>query len=381
MTAIVDSDQHLYEPVGMWADYADPAARELALRYEEDELGYTHLVWPGGRLELADVQFPGRTDEIGERRRRWRRGEPSDQRFAEALPDDYWAPAARAERVRAMGLDAAVCFPNFGLLWERRLSGSLPALLANMGAWNRWCAEAVVPDGGGVVHPVAHLTLRDPDWLESQLAKLAAAGVRLAMIAPGLVDGRPLSHPSHERVWAAFEHHGIAPVFHVADQPRVFADAWYTDDGTAFVNVIESVFLWTPPALALADLIVNGVLDRHPGLRIGVVELSAHWVPQFLMMLDGGWDFTRRLNGSVPAELSMRPSDYVRRHVRVSAFAYELPGRLARHAGDLFMCCSDYPHSEGTATPLADYARNGDEPASAPALFGANAAFLLGATA
>lgn len=375
---VVDSDQHLYEPIGMWADHADPSVRGLALRYEQDDLGYTHLVWEGGRLELADVQFPGRTDELGERRRRWRRGEPCDQRFAEMLPDDYWSPSARATKVREMGLNAAVCFPNFGLLWERRLSGSLPALLANMGAWNRWCAEAVVPEGGGVVHPVAHLTLRDPDWLESQLAMLSAAGVRLAMIAPALVDGLPLSHPSLDRAWSAFEDHGVAPVFHVADQPRVFADAWYTDDGTAFVNVLESVFLWTPPALALADLVLNGVLERHPRLRIGVVELSAHWVPQFLMMLDGGWDFTRKLNGSVPAELSMRPSDYVRRHVRVSAFAYELPGRLAHHAGDLFMCCSDYPHSEGTATPLNDYARNGDDPATAPGLFSTNASFLLG---
>jgi predicted TIM-barrel fold metal-dependent hydrolase len=374
---VIDSDQHLYEPDGMWADFADPQARELALRYEEDELGYTHIVWRGGPLGLADVQFPGRTAELGERRARFRRGEPCDQRFAEALPDDYWSPTARAARVRAMGFDAAVCFPNFGLLWERRLSGSPADLLANMGAWNRWCAEVVVPEGGGVVHPVAHLTLRDLDWLESQLAMLSRAGVRLAMVAPALVDGKPLSHPSLDRAWSAFEHHGVTPVFHVADQPRVFDDAWYTDDGTAFVNVLESVFLWTPPALALADLILNGVLERHARLRIGVVELSAHWVPQFCMMLDGGWDFTAKLNGSVPAELSMRPSEYLRRQVRVSAFAYELPGRLARQAGDLFMCCSDYPHSEGTATPLDDYARNGDDPASAPGLFGANVSTLL----
>ncbi len=60
-----------------------------------------------------------------------------------------------------MGLDEAVVFPNFGLLWERRLSESLPALTANMAAWNRWCAT-VVTDGEGRLHPVAHLTLRDP---------------------------------------------------------------------------------------------------------------------------------------------------------------------------------------------------------------------------
>ena len=115
------------------------------------------------------------------------------------------------------------------------------------------------------------------------------------------------------------------------------------------------MFLWTPAALACTDLILNGTLDRHPDLRIGVVELSAVWVPMFLMMLDGGAAFAAKLNGRPLAELAMRPSDYFRRQVRVSSFAYELPERLISQTGDLYMCCSDYPHSEGTATPLADY--------------------------
>ena len=39
-----------------------------------------------------------------------------------------------------MGVDEAVVFPNFGLLWERTLDDDLGALTANMTAWNRWCA-------------------------------------------------------------------------------------------------------------------------------------------------------------------------------------------------------------------------------------------------
>jgi hypothetical protein len=274
-----------------------------------------------------------------------------------------------------VGIDEAVCFPNFGLLWERRLSGSLPALTANMGAWNRWCA-GVVADGGGRLHPVAHLTLRDPDWLEGQLASLAAAGVRLAMIAPAPVDGRRLSHPDHDRVWSAFEHHAITPVFHVADQPRVFDDCWFTGDED-FVQVIESVFLWVPAALALTDLILHGVLDRHPDLRIGIVELSSVWVPQWLMMLDGGADFTTKLNGRPLAPLRRRPSECFRDQVRVSSFSYENPARLIASSGDVFMCCSDFPHSEGTASPLDDYRMAKCEPESQPGLFRDNVEFLL----
>ena len=374
---ILDSDQHLYESRSLWADFVDPAKREDALTIVDDEQGYAWLTWRGRRLEVADVQLPGDPAAVGRTRRRLARGEPPEYRYDSVLPADYWDPAERVRRIGAMGLDEAVVFPNFGLLWERRLSPSLPALTANMGAWNRWCA-AVVDESGGRLHPVAHLTLRDPDWLVGQLKALAAAGVRLAMIAPAAVEGRPLSHPAHDRLWAAFVEHGITPVFHVAEQPRVFDEAWYTDTPDRFVPVLESVFLWTPPALAVTDLIVNGTLDRHPRLRFGIVELSSVWVPLYLLMLDGGWDFTTTLNGRPLAPLELRPSEYFRRQVRVSSFSYESPASLTEQAADVFMCCSDYPHAEGTATPLEDYARAGSAPGSAGGLFYSNCASLLG---
>jgi predicted TIM-barrel fold metal-dependent hydrolase len=376
VTTIIDSDQHLYEPRTMWVDHIDPGLSAEALRIENDDLGYAWLTWRGRRLAMADVTIPGETARIGRQRRRQRVGQPSEYAYDEALPADFWEPSARVVRLDGFGVDSAVLFPNFGLLWERRLSESLPALTANMAAWNRWAAT-VATEGGGRLHPVGHLTLRDGDWLLARLRELATAGIRLAMIAPALVDGRPLSHPDHDRLWAAFVDHAVTPCFHVADQPRVFDDGWYTDPDDSLVPALESVFLWTPPALAVTDLIANGTLARRPGLRIGIVELSSIWVPMYLLMLDGGLEFVASMNGRPLAELDLRPSEYFRRQVRVSAFSYELPERLRTHAGDLFMCCSDYPHAEGTATPLRDYENVNTTPADAPGLFHDNAAFLL----
>lgn len=377
MSVVTDCDQHLYESRTMWADHIDPQWRHEALRIEDDDLGYPWLCWLNQRLGVADVQVPGDTVAIGRRRERQRQGLPASERYDEQLPTDYWHPSARRSRLADLGVDAAVLFPNFGLLWERRLSGSLPALTANMSAWNRWCGS-VVSDGGGALHPVAHLTLRDPAWLEVELTRLESVGVRLGMIAPATVDGKPLSHSDHDSLWSSFVDHGVTPLFHVADQPRVFEDAWYTDPDDSFVPTVESVFLWTPPALAVTDLIVNGVLDRHPALRFGIVELSAIWVPMFLLMLDGAVEFTARLNGRPLRDLDLRPSEYFRRQVRVAAFSYEQPARLTARSDHLYMCCSDYPHSEGTATPIADYRAQGENPEQDPELFEDNIAFLLG---
>ena len=38
MTGVIDSDQHLYEPRGMWASHIDPALRDEALELVDDAL-------------------------------------------------------------------------------------------------------------------------------------------------------------------------------------------------------------------------------------------------------------------------------------------------------------------------------------------------------
>jgi predicted TIM-barrel fold metal-dependent hydrolase len=377
---VIDADQHLVESRTMWREHIDPAQRDDALEIVDDAAGHPWLTWRGERLGLAEVQTPGETDAIGERKARARRGEPPLVRYDDALPRDHWDPDARSDRLHAMGIDEAMLFPNYGVLWERRLTGDRPALLANMRAWNRWCGVVAMDE---TLQPVGHVSLADLAWLDAELASLEAAGVKTAMMAPALVDGRALSHPELDAAWASFVEHDIAPVFHVADQPRVFADGWYPSDRDDGLPVIDSVFLHTAAALACTDLIVNGTLERHPDLRIGIVELSAVWVPMYLMMLDGGYDFTTRLNGSVPVPLSQRPSEYFRRQVRVSSFSYELPEHLKGQlqGAEILMACSDFPHSEGTATPLDDYAATGKwgtDPERAPGLFHDNAAFLLG---
>src|SRR5512133_3280810 len=101
MAAVIDSDQHLYETRTTWLDHIDPAMRDDALRIEDDELGYPWVRWRDMKLQPADVQLPGQTAELGQRRARQRAGIPRDGTYDEELPRDYWDPAARAEKLTA----------------------------------------------------------------------------------------------------------------------------------------------------------------------------------------------------------------------------------------------------------------------------------------
>jgi predicted TIM-barrel fold metal-dependent hydrolase len=376
----IDVDQHLFESRHTWAEHIDPAHRDDALSIDDDEAGWPWLAWRGQRLAPVEVPHPEQGAAIGEARLSRLRGERPPAPFEELVPASYGPGAARLGMLDDFGLDAAVLFPNYGLLWEKMLADDRVAQRANARAYNRFMAEAC-RDGNGRLFGVAHLLLHNPDWAVEEIRRVSADGVRLAMIAPSPVDGKPLSHPDFDPVWAACCESGVAPVFHVSGFESPLHPAWHlesTEDGGL---LLDSIFLWLAPAVALANLILTGTLARFPELRIGVVELTAGWVPSFLLHLDGASDFFSQRHGGPICALADRPSEYFLRQVRVAALPYEMPNRLVQSVGEsTFMVGSDWPHAEGVADPrvAADRAAQGLSDEARSRLLGSNAAWLLG---
>jgi predicted TIM-barrel fold metal-dependent hydrolase len=376
----IDVDQHLFESRTTWADYIEPAHRADALAITDDEAGWPWLSWRGSRLTPLEVPIPEQSARIGEDRLRRLRGERAPASFDELVPETYRAAGARLDSLDDFGLDAAVLFPNYGLLWEQRLASDRAAQRANAQAYNRFVADTCAA-GKDRLFGVAHILLHDPAWAVQEITRVRAEGIRLAMIAPAPVDGKPLSHEDFDPVWAAFSDEGVAPVFHVSEFESPLHPAWRTGEQEDGEQLFDSIFLYLAPAVALANLILNGVLERFPRLRIGVVELTASWVPHFLLHIDGASDFYTARHGEPFRRLAERPSSYFLRQVRVAALPYEMPNRLVpKVGGDTFMIGSDWPHAEGVADPLAQAERAVKglaEPARGNIL-GANAAWLLG---
>lgn len=376
----IDVDQHLFESRTTWSDYIEPGHRQDALAISDDAEGWPWLTWRGAHLTPLEVPIPERSSLIGDDRLRRLRGERAPASFDELVPDSYRLAGARLDALDAFGLDAAVLFPNYGLLWERRLSSDRVAQRANARAYNRFTAETC-GEGHDRLFGVAHVLLHDPAWAVEEIARVRSEGIRLAMVAPAPVDGKPLSHSDFDPVWAAFSEHGVAPVFHVSEFESPLHPAWREGELEDGEQLFDSIFLSLAPAVALANLILNGVLERFPQLRIGVVELTAGWVPQFLLHMDGASDFYAQRHGEPFRKLAARPSEYFLRQVRVAALPYEMPNRLVPKVGeDTFMIGSDWPHAEGVADPMmaAERAVTGLNARARGNLLGANAAWLLG---
>src|SRR5256714_783323 len=207
---ILDSDTHLYERRTLWSDYADPGDRDKTLRIADDDLGHAWLMFGDRRIGLAEVHHPGDVNKMGEYRSKVRAGEKAEASYDDRLPRAFWDPAARVADLDRFGIDETVVFPNFGLLWERPIENDLAATKVNMAAWNRWTLD-MAAEGKGRLHPVAHLSLRDLDWLDQQLATLEAGGIPPAVIPPAPVAGEPPRHPHPDPAWDPLVRHRVTP--------------------------------------------------------------------------------------------------------------------------------------------------------------------------
>src|SRR5690606_15609861 len=99
-------------------------------------------------------------------------------------------------------------------------------------------------------------------------------------------------------------------------------------------------------------MIFDGVLDRFPRLKLGVIEQGASWVPSWMRYMDSAFEAFRRREERLQ-KLALRPSEYVRRSIRVTPYPAEDVGWIVREAGEeIPLFSSDYPHVEGGRNPI-----------------------------
>jgi uncharacterized protein len=102
----------------------------------------------------------------------------------------------------------------------------------------------------------------------------------------------------------------------------------------------------------LAAMIFDGIPDRFPKLKFGAIELGASWVPGWMRNMDSAAHAFIK-NEDRLQKLSARPSEIVRRQVRVTPYPHEDAGWIIRNSGEeVCLFSSDFPHVEGGRNPL-----------------------------
>ena len=96
-----------------------------------------------------------------------------------------------------------------------------------------------------------------------------------------------------------------------------------------------------------ATLVLSGVLERFPGLKLICAENGTDWVPLFLKRLDGA--LRRGGTAPYPTKLTLKPTEYCDRQV---FFTYINDMQAVQDRDligvDNLMWSSDYPHNAST---------------------------------
>jgi predicted TIM-barrel fold metal-dependent hydrolase len=182
--------------------------------------------------------------------------------------------------------------------------------------------------------------------------------------------GHSPSHKGLEPVWDMCAQAGVPVVLHVAGAGGNVMPLDFFDNGLPAVpdfhggdtnfKSIDYLSIPLPVMQTLNSLIIDGVLMRHPALRIGVIELGATWVPGWMRMLDSAHEAFRK-NETRLQEMDLRPSEYIQRQVRATPYPHEDTGWTINNAGvGVCMFSSDFPHVEGGRNPIARFDRSLD---------------------
>lgn len=288
--------------------------------------------------------------------------------------------ARRLEAMDLMGVKSQLIFPSYGL-WGQILStpegggpiaSSLSRIMGDISIdemreigfaatdeWNDWCVRtsALAPDR---LRPVGMLKApRDLDDLIAQTRSLIDRGLKGVLVNSGApLAGLSPASEALDPFWAMMAAEDVPVLAHVGSDLGFLQSAEWSN-AAAFARRKLSIEIGHEPySLASAHLpvehflmvmVLGGVFERHPTLRFGAIELGAHWLGPLADNLDMWAEkvFARRIKDV----LSLKPSEYIARNVRVTPHAIVEPVdlffRRYPELADCYCYSTDYPHIEG----------------------------------
>ncbi|MCB2048949.1 MAG: amidohydrolase family protein [Novosphingobium sp.] len=209
------------------------------------------------------------------------------------------------------------------------------------------------------LRPIAALIGDTPEELIASARSLIEQGIRtvwlMSSVPPGGVSP---AHSSLDPLWSLLADAQITATLHIGSEggflkSEVWGDAESFDGYKVGVEFDLSPWRLSiqhlPSQNFLATMITGGVFERHPGLRFGVIELGSFWIGPLAQMLDLWHDNGETFGPNAAVRLSMRPSEYIARNVRVTAFPFEPVDDYIDKFGleDVYCYASDFPHLEG----------------------------------
>jgi predicted TIM-barrel fold metal-dependent hydrolase len=328
---IVSADSHVMEPADLWTARVDPSLREIApqVRKNDDGPGYSFHAPTLPPSTVAGAWAAGLSGEALKAH--------LEQAGYESARPSGWDPAERLKDQDVDGVHAEVLYGTLGMRLYRMTDAALQQEFFRV--YNDWLAEFCAYDPKRL-HGLGLISLWHVDAGVRELERCAAIGLKGAMIWGYPPDDLPYYLPTYDRLWAAAQDLDLPLSLHIVTGMGPESRVDFTAAAVRYMHLIHEV------QRSVSQIVLGGVMEKFPGLRIVGAECEIGWLPHWMQRMDHA---TEKFGAMMDVALTMKPSDYVRRQLwltfmddPVGAASLEVLG------ADAFMWGSDFPHTDST---------------------------------
>lgn len=351
---INDADSHLMELPDFLSSRADPEYTEEIAALLRRDLGIFELGAYAGQQGHTARRRAALT-ALGDNLTR-------GPKWHDAL--GAFSGEERGEALDLLGFSRQAVFSSF---CARPIfaANSIPLRYAAARAHNRAMADFCNADVRLI--GVAMVTLDEPDLALAEIDAALKLGLGAVWIPSEPPGGRSPGHPLHDPVWALLAERGVPFILHVGSSDLNVADAWMNDGrperksargGAEVIGSKDLTCIHHAAHRFISVLVLDGVLERHRGLRGGVIELGAGWVPDMIRRLDHAAAIWARSEAHLK-EMSRSPGEQIREQLRFTPYPFEDVGQMVSESfPELYLFSSDYPHAEGGRDPIGRFERS-----------------------
>jgi len=341
---VIDADTHLTEAHDLWTKRAPAAYRDRVPQVKDVEgkpmwvVDGTVLGFAGGGGVIARDGSKGRALEA--------LYEWTIDRIHVAAYD----PTARIEIMDESGIWAQVLFPNAIGLGGQGLSstvGDERLRLLCVEIYNDAMAELQAESNNRLL-PMPVLPAWDVDACVHEAERVAGLGLRGVNMTSDTQDlGAPdLANRAWDPLWEVCSSLHLPVHFHIGASLTTMTYfgtyPWPSQDEDTKL-AIGGTLLFIGNARVVTNIILSGMLDRHPSLEMVSVESGVGWIPFILEALD--YEMAENAPKQLAA-LSMKPSEYFKRQL-YATFWFEknnVPALIASVGEDRVLFETDFPH-------------------------------------
>jgi predicted TIM-barrel fold metal-dependent hydrolase len=227
-------------------------------------------------------------------------GHVDPERRARVESQELRDPRARMQDMDHEGIEVSVVFPTLFLVWPLADSPALVRALCR--SYNEWIAAKCAATGGRI-RWVATLPLPDVEGTVEEVRrakKLGACGVMTLGTAGHMkLDDRRL-----DPFYKECEQQGLPVCVHVGWSFPPISDLYDNVYETMITPFVLPIFM------GFSSVLIGGVLERFPKLKVGFFEAGVEWVPYWLDRMERF--YKQPPGGSKKSDLPARnPREYV----------------------------------------------------------------------